>query len=1148
MKKLSHPNCVKLHEVIIDSEKRSTHLVQEYLNRGPIMNEDAVNHRPLLESRVWRVFRDVLRGVRYLHFQDIVHRDIKPANILVNDKGVCKLSDFGMSSITSQNASFYGSPAFMSPELIEADGVSELDFFKADIWAMGVTLYMLCCGNLPFAGSNRREMFKHIRKTELSYPDISQPPSSNLWDLIQKMLKKNPTERISLEEIANHEWITDYGKTPMKFEVYEKVEVSGEEVYKKLVEAERNSNNIVGEDRVNTFSRAEGSVPWVIPSNGAQTGTEVLSALPATSSLKKQFKKGLPLASSPYTPSRLIIPPTFVKNNRRGRTNTCPEDLLRQKSDRGNLSPLGKAGSPISATNTATSHLTASNTNNHQQSQTITGNDSRTGSRTSKMVHQRPAFLDTDITNTARTHSQQNPAFIPSRRVCSTSLPDTGKPLFVLAAETMRAETQCHSAGIEKKSGKRSPLINSTFKLNNLNKADTNNSTTDNNTINNNNNTTTDKTTATNTSTKDIFKDIPSLATKVNNKGMNLPDLQVNKLDEKFRTIDFRKALGNPQRRNTMQMSDQQSLEVKDGVIMLGAFPNGNGQRQRLGKARSFGSHSASSRSSRSWSVFESLKNLPSSFEDDEEDGTDGTDADTSVSVRTEKEEDTGAIADVSGHQEEDEDENSSSNSTIDTPPPLTNADYVTRRMVLSGTRFNVNDSMLPSESASASRSSNAVGRGISSMIETGEEEEEVGEEDSWIPAQDWRKQKDFVDSKPTTKKYKIPIPKRHDLQSIAADAKKRASMSLFSAGDGCSQFNILHRIESSDDDIDDLIEVESQMQLLSHRSVLADPELQPLDELVVRPPQAVCGINFKTSHFRTSYGHCEYKNHRPTMEDRSVEAPFVLCKPRNGKKARNYGAFGIFDGHGGHHCSQFLKRMFPEIIRVQMESGVQPQEVLNRACVELDKQYLAGCARDDDGSTGLMLLLCRERKQTVMYSALVGDSVIVLSRGGVAMQLLRPHSISADYEQARLKSCGAWIHNGRLNGSLAISRAFGDRRHKGGMLRKIAGEDSPSSETNDALISTPDIRREVVKVNDEFVILCSDGVVEGVSMQEMVNFVRRSLVHGFRLNNICKLLALKAVEGGAIDNISITIVCLNQECGPVSSASASIATRSKMK
>jgi len=217
MKKLDHPNVVKLVEVVDDPEEDNLYMVFELLERGEVLEIPA--EKPLTEEEAWKSFRDVLLGLEYLHYQKIIHRDIKPSNLLRADSGEVKIADLGVSNEFDGADAFLtstaGTPAFTAPEsLSQQPGEPPYSGRAADIWSLGVTLYCLVFGRIPFEDENILSLYNKIRTQTLKVPEEADV-SAELLDLLNKMLVKTPCERISLAEIKEHDWVTMYGLNPL---------------------------------------------------------------------------------------------------------------------------------------------------------------------------------------------------------------------------------------------------------------------------------------------------------------------------------------------------------------------------------------------------------------------------------------------------------------------------------------------------------------------------------------------------------------------------------------------------------------------------------------------------------------------------------------------------------------------------------------------------------------------------------------------------------------------------------------------------------------------------------------------------------------------------------------------------------------------
>ncbi|KAF2205569.1 Pkinase-domain-containing protein [Delitschia confertaspora ATCC 74209] len=217
MKKLNHPNLVSLIEVLDDPEEDSLYMVMEMCKKGVVMRvglDERADPYDDEQCRCW--FRDMILGIEYLHAQGIIHRDLKPDNCLVTEDDVLKIVDFGVSEMFEKESEMVtaksaGSPAFMPPELcVPKHGA--VDGKAADIWSMGVTLFCLKFGRIPFEKMGMLELFDSIRNDE---PDIGADCDPGLRDLLLKLLEKDPEKRIKMEQIREHPWVTKHDIDPL---------------------------------------------------------------------------------------------------------------------------------------------------------------------------------------------------------------------------------------------------------------------------------------------------------------------------------------------------------------------------------------------------------------------------------------------------------------------------------------------------------------------------------------------------------------------------------------------------------------------------------------------------------------------------------------------------------------------------------------------------------------------------------------------------------------------------------------------------------------------------------------------------------------------------------------------------------------------
>eukprot|EP00127_Corallochytrium_limacisporum_P004237 Clim_evm182s157 gene=Clim_evmTU182s157 len=209
MKMLNHPNIIKLYEVI--DTTRTLYLVLEYASGGEVFDY-LVTHGKMKEREAREKFRQILCAVDYCHRNHVIHRDLKAENLLFDKDMNIKIADFGFGNTFTPGTkldTFCGSPPYAAPELFQG---RKYDGPEVDIWSLGVILYTLVSGSLPFDGSNLKELRAKVLRGKYRVPFYM---STDCENLINRFLVVNSIKRITMTEVYEEKWINQ-GMEPLK--------------------------------------------------------------------------------------------------------------------------------------------------------------------------------------------------------------------------------------------------------------------------------------------------------------------------------------------------------------------------------------------------------------------------------------------------------------------------------------------------------------------------------------------------------------------------------------------------------------------------------------------------------------------------------------------------------------------------------------------------------------------------------------------------------------------------------------------------------------------------------------------------------------------------------------------------------------------
>lgn len=205
-----HRNLIELIDVIRQRPPKSKmYIILEMATGGTVQELlDSSPQKRLCELQVANLAFQALTGLQYMHGRGVVHRDIKPANLMLTSDGTLKISDFGVAErLNEYKASdnvtrTSGSPAFQAPEI--ARGEPDYSGMKVDVWALGVTIYFLLSGRIPFQGDTLVALFEHIG---VGHFEPLSDVTDECKDVITRMLTVSWHDRASVESLLKHPWI-----------------------------------------------------------------------------------------------------------------------------------------------------------------------------------------------------------------------------------------------------------------------------------------------------------------------------------------------------------------------------------------------------------------------------------------------------------------------------------------------------------------------------------------------------------------------------------------------------------------------------------------------------------------------------------------------------------------------------------------------------------------------------------------------------------------------------------------------------------------------------------------------------------------------------------------------------------------------------
>ncbi|ODV85237.1 hypothetical protein CANARDRAFT_180189, partial [[Candida] arabinofermentans NRRL YB-2248] len=211
----NHPNILKLYSIIKNDTVSKLYFVMEYCQKGELSSTNLINFPTSnklqnLQSKL----KQIVQGLEFLHSQNIIHRDIKPSNLLLTESGILKISDFGTCyRLTDDDKidqfeiykTITGTPLFIAPEVCSTQAPNkQKDYFKVDLWSLGITLFYLFFRSYPYYNENEFKLFNDIKTTDANIPKII----TDCFLLMEVKDKKNLQSDYNLDFVAYYKSLT----------------------------------------------------------------------------------------------------------------------------------------------------------------------------------------------------------------------------------------------------------------------------------------------------------------------------------------------------------------------------------------------------------------------------------------------------------------------------------------------------------------------------------------------------------------------------------------------------------------------------------------------------------------------------------------------------------------------------------------------------------------------------------------------------------------------------------------------------------------------------------------------------------------------------------------------------------------------------
>nr|CCA25284.1 calcium/calmodulindependent protein kinase kinase pu [Albugo laibachii Nc14] len=1142
LKKLNHPNIVKLIEVIDDPSSEKVYLVQEYVQHSLMEEVQSASGLPQDTARMY--LRDLLAGLYYLHYHNIIHFDIKPENILITSGAMAKIADFGTARMILHESETLsdakGTPAFMAPEMFNIG--AKFRGPSVDVWSLGATLYMMVIGRPPWLAENEIKLAERVQQDELCFSfETSEKIDPHLKNLLVRMLTKTPESRISLMDCINHDWVTKEGSDPLPLHL--SLIFGDKAIGKPCNEDENPVMTISLDESDNAIQR--------IPEQIDQSLSDCL--IKAHWMIKNRLQQDhyrVPMGSNQRFDSE-------------GDTRTNSTSKSTPTSSDSTHSVRAGSGRVFQNNSEDVSNFISA-WRDHKRVLLGVGHTNLSDRILEVLLEQNRMAISADRAMVTEIIMPSAPGSVSMHS--NSSLSSLGK----VSIESDPVEMSTDSLeGLERDDfvaqslpkhmykqnsllGHRYqslPNINSLIEEENqsiLRRKRSSNSFVDSAVIH------PTPTSVIDGSPRYLIR--PRSATHL--KAFSSSQLQYqNRRDDLVDQLQFDSWCSNPSKscsansivssENDAQLMKRSLSRKKDFLMVTSEVlmgQDGDYQTRKIMFQARDHDFSVASRApiSSKLSVSQLIK---------------------------------------------------SENTGYSNPSAFASGTSKSASQNSSGCKFGSPHSSLCSVLSESNRSfrserSKAPSQGTADLTELDPRKSRSGIDLDGLGVTEIN----VEDVGETICAHVLANDKMSDRDVHSREGKCLSPNSQFwDKDESDSDYSEAEDAMDVDATFKNLVAGPSDIELVTRE----DEDLAPLPEFkrLCNPDSSACMENsvaslissassyltsdqtvqvYVSSQIRENLilgirsGYAEAKGARASMEDRSLVR--AACNLNEfgtsiSEQFASLAVFGVFDGHNGYDTASHLQTHLVETLLSNQKFAWDPQVAIKESCEQIDETILRmqnqswiprrslsyshqkeamGRMQSTQnlqpisfsGATGVFAIMMKDKRRgcdnqsadtvevddscipTKILIGNVGDSRAVLAQtNGSAQDLTKDHKASDTFEKRRIEASGGFVHNGRLDGILAISRGFGDLAHK----------------QDGHLISDPDVIEHVISVQDELLLLASDGLFDVLNSQQAVNLIRRKLRHHGDVQLAAHELILKAQEFLSHDNISVIIVVFNQ-------------------